>query len=571
VNLALPVITCRRLRLVSGSILFVYVLTHFLNHALGLISLQAMEDGRRVFLATWRNPVGTTLLYGSLLAHFLLALWAVYQRRRLRAMPPTEAVQLLLGLAIVPMLAQHVIGTRGAHELYDVNDSYTYVVLTLYHFQADKGLWQSAALLVAWWHGCLGLHFWFRLRLWYPRWRPLLFALALLIPVFGLIGFLDAGREASRLAADQGWLQSALAAMNLPSREGLAVLQAIEVQIYWWFAGLLALTLAARTVRSLVEIRRGLVRITYPGGREVQTIPGPSILEVSQLAGIPHAAVCGGRGRCSTCRVRVTLGLEGLPPPSVGEAAVLARVGAAPNVRLACQARPVQDVTVVPLLPSNATARDARPRPAHLQGREKEIAILFADLRGFTQLSEKKLPYDVVFVLNRYFAAMGQAVEEAGGHVDKFIGDGVMALFGTGESTDTRLACRQAIEAARGMSLALDTLNKTLMHDLEKPLRIGIGIHVGPAIVGEMGYAGATTLTAIGDAVNTASRLESMTKEFGCELVLSEDVARYAGLDLSMWPVKETEIRGRSEKLKLSAVAKAHQVPDPGRETLVSA
>jgi len=102
-------------------------------------------------------------------------------------------------------------------------------------------------------------------------------------------------------------------------------------------------------------------------------------------------------------------------------------------------------------------------------------------------LSEKKLPYDVVFMLNRYFAAMGQAVEQAGGHVDKFIGDGVMALFGTDDRTDTGAACRQAIEAARGMSLALEALNKTLMHDLERPLRIGIGIHVGPAIVGEMG------------------------------------------------------------------------------------
>jgi adenylate cyclase len=564
-------LTDRRIRLIGGMILFVYITTHFLNHALGLISLQAMEEGRRWFLALWRNPVGSIALYGSLLLHFILALWAVYQRRRLMAMPRAEALQLLLGLSIVPLLAQHVIGTRGAHEWSGTHDSYTYVVLTLYHFAPEKGLWQTAALLVAWGHGCLGLHFWLRLRLWYPRFRSLLNAAALLIPVFGLIGFLDGGREASRLAADPEWLRMALAAMNLPSRAALAELQALEMQVYWWFAGLLALTLAAREVRALVERHRGLVRITYPGGREIETIPGPTILEVSQLNGIPHASVCGGRGRCSTCRVRVTLGLDDLPPASTGETAVLARVGAAPNVRLACQVRPTSDITIVPLLPSNASPREARARPAHLQGREKEIAILFADLRGFTMLSEKKLPYDVVFMLNRYFAAMGQAVETAGGHVDKFIGDGVMALFGTGESTDTRLACRQAIEAARGMSLALDTLNKTLMHDLEKPLRIGIGIHVGPAIVGEMGYAGATTLTAIGDAVNTASRLESMTKEFGCELVLSEDVARYAGLDLSMWPVRETEIRGRSEKLKLSAVAKAHQVPDPGREALVSA
>lgn len=564
-------LTTRRVRLIGGVVLFAYIATHFLNHALGLVSLQAMEEGRRWFLSLWRNPVGSFLLYTSLALHFLLALWAVYQRRRLFNIPPAEALQLLLGLIVVPMLTQHVIGTRGAHQFYGVHDSYTYVVLTLYHFQPEKGLWQSAALLVAWAHGCLGLMFWMRLRPWYPPLRPTLYALALLIPVFGLIGFLDGGREASRLAADPDWLRATLAAMNLPSRASVERLQEIEMQVYWWFAGLLALTLLARAVRSLVERHRGLVRVTYPGGREVETIPGPTILEVSQLHGIPHAAVCGGRGRCSTCRVRITLGQGDLPAPSAGETAVLARVGAAPNVRLACQVRPTSDVTVVPLLPSNAGPREARARPAHLQGREKEIAILFADLRGFTMLSEKKLPYDVVFMLNRYFAAMGQAIEDAGGHVDKFIGDGVMALFGTGEHTDTRLACRQAIEAARGMSLALETLNKTLVHDLEKPLRIGIGIHVGPAIVGEMGYAGATTLTAIGDAVNTASRLESLTKEFACELVISEDVAARAGFDTSLWPAMEAEIRGRREKLRVSAIAKAHQAPEMGRETVVSA
>lgn len=231
-------------------------------------------------------------------------------------------------------------------------------------------------------------------------------------------------------------------------------------------------------------------------------------------------------------------------------------------MRLACQIRPKRDLAVVPLLPPSANPRDARPRPAHLQGREKEIAILFADLRGFTQLSEHKLPYDVVFMLNRYFAAMGQAVEQTGGHVDKFIGDGVMALFGADERTGPDLACRQALAAARAMSVALDALNKTLSHDLDRPLRIGIGIHMGPAIVGEMGYAGAVSLTAIGDAVNTASRLESLTKEFTCELVVSEEVAMRAGLDIAAYPVQETEIRGRSEKLRIRTVLHARDLPE---------
>ena len=178
---------------------------------------------------------------------------------------------------------------------------------------------------------------------------------------------------------------------------------------------------------------------------------------------------------------------------------------APPNVRLACQTRPTHPVQVIPLL-TQGSSRDSHARAGYLQGREQEIAILFADLRAFTKLAHQRLPYDTVFLLNRYFRAMGMAVDAAGGHLDKFIGDGVMALFGIGGSRED--ACRRALGAARQMSINLQELNRSLAPELKEPLRIGIGIHAGPAIVGEMGYARATTLTAIGDTVNTASRLE---------------------------------------------------------------
>jgi adenylate cyclase len=416
------------------------------------------------------------------------------------------------------------------------------------------------ALSVAWAHGCMGLHFWLRLRPWYPRAEPYLYAAAVLIPALGLLGFVEGGREVSRLAGDPEWLRDAITAANLPGPQGAAVLYDILYTVYRVFAASLIVTLVARQIRFFIERRRGLVTVTYPGGREVETAPGPTLLEISHLHGIPHASVCGGRGRCSTCRVRVTQGIESLPAPSTGEAAVLARVNAAPTVRLACQIRPTSDISVVPLLPPSAGTADAQPKAAHLQGREKEIAILFADLRGFTQLSENKLPYDVVFLLNRYFAAMGHAIERAGGHVDKFIGDGVMALFGAAGDDNPMLAARQALEAAREMGLALEALNKTLAHDLDKPLRIGIGIHIGPAIVGEMGFARTVSLTAIGDAVNTASRLESLTKELGVELVVSEDVMQYAKFDATPFLLRETEIRGRKETLKVRAIAKARDL-----------
>jgi len=551
--------TLRQVRLATGLVLFTYLVSHFLNHALGIISLEAMEAGRLVFLAVWRSGVGTAVLYLSVLAHMALALWAVYRRRNLARMPPWEMAQLLLGLAILPLLTQHVLGTRGAFEYFQTNDTYAYVELVLWVFAPEVGAQQSAVLVVAWLHVCIGLSFWLRLRPWFGRAAPYLYAAALLLPVAALMGFVVAGKEVAVLADDPDWMEEAELAIRFASAEQVAWLKWVEKVTIGSFAGLLLLTLAARLVRRHLERRRGLLRVNYPGGRVVEVPPGISVLETSRLAAIPHASVCGGRGRCSTCRVRVGQGLEGLPPASAAERRVLDRVGAPPNVRLACQLRPDADVAVTPLLPPTAAPRDGFRRAAYLQGTEKEIAILFADLRAFTELSERRLPYDVVFLLNRYFESMGRAVEEAGGRVDKFIGDGVMALFGLDTRPDQ--ACRQALSAARAMGGKLEQLNAALGGEIEAPLRIGIGIHVGPAIVGEMGYGRTTSVTAVGDSVNIASRLEAESKTFGAQLVVSERVAERAGVDLAAFDSHEVKVRGRSQPLRVRVLADAGALP----------
>jgi adenylate cyclase len=219
------------------------------------------------------------------------------------------------------------------------------------------------------------------------------------------------------------------------------------------------------------------------------------------------------------------------------------------------------DYDVTPLLPATAQARDGFARGAHHHGQEREIAVLFADIRGFTTMAEHRLPYDTVFVLNRYFRAMGEAIERAGGHVDKFIGDGVMALFGL--EGDKHVAARHAIDAARRMAMALDQLNESLSGDLDVPLRIGIGVHIGVAIVGELGYGSTRALTAIGDTVNTASRLESLTKEYKCEVILSDDLIATAGIDIGEWPAHEISVRGRSGNLVVRAIADGALLPEP--------
>src|SRR5262249_36462347 len=274
-------------------------------------------------------------------------------------------------------------------------------------------------------------------------------------------------------------------------------------------------------------------------------------------AGILHASVCGGRGRCSTCRIRVVADAD-LPPPSPQEARVLQRVGAPPNVRLACQLRPSRDLAVTPLIAVAAGASGLHAPSAAHHGLEREIAVLFADLRGFTRLAEHKLPYDVVFFLNRYFETVGGAIADAGGIANQYTGDGVMALFGVEVGAET--ACRQALRAAAGVVARLHDFSRSLGAELESPLRIGVGIHTGPAVVGEMGYADTRYLTAVGDTVHVASRLEALTKEYQCELVVSEQVLSRAGVAGAAYPRHALTVRNRQAPLRIVVIAEARDL-----------
>lgn len=535
-----------------------FVASHLANHALGLISLEAMEAGRIVFLAIWRTQPIEGLFILSLLLHIGLALFALYSRRRLR-MPPAEALQMLLGLATPPLLAIHILGTAVANEFFGVDDTYALVLWLLW--VGGDGVRQILLLSIVWLHASIGIYFWLRLKPWFRRAAPYLYGFALLLPVVAILGYIDGGREVAALAAQEGWTQELFRATNAPTEDEVQVLLSAERVVILVFAGLIAAALAARLVRQLVERRRGVVHITYPNGRKVQITRGPTVLDASRLNGIPHASVCGGRGRCSTCRIRINEGAEHLKPPTAAEQKVLDRIRAAPDVRLACQLRPAHDLSVTPLLPPNVGPRQGHAKSPSHQGQEQEIAVLFADIRDFTTISETKLPYDVVYILNRYFRSMGEAIEAGGGRVDKFIGDGIMALFGV--DAEPRTACIQAIRAVRRMSAQLEDLNELLAADLPAPLKIGIGVHVGPAIVGEMGYGDSTSVTAIGDTVNTASRLESMTKEFGVQLIVSQRVVDLAGIDVEALPVEERSIRGRAETLTIRVVNDARDLPEP--------
>ncbi|MEX0583090.1 MAG: adenylate/guanylate cyclase domain-containing protein, partial [Sneathiella sp.] len=153
-----------RMRLASGIVLMLFLTGHLVNHALGLISLTAMEAGRDIFLGVWRSAPGTVLLLGAITLHIILVFHKLLRHRAYRRLAGRDILQITLGLAIPPFIVLHVIGTRIAHEVYGIEDSYTYVLFSLWVATPIQALLQSLALVIAWPHGCLGLHFWLRLK-----------------------------------------------------------------------------------------------------------------------------------------------------------------------------------------------------------------------------------------------------------------------------------------------------------------------------------------------------------------------------------------------------------------------
>jgi adenylate cyclase len=539
------------LRLSSALTMLCFVICHLINHALALVSITLANTAHAYLLGPWRSQAGSALLLLAGLTHYGNALWSIYVRRSLR-MSSWQLWQLGLGLSIPLLWMLHFASTRLAESLLRVTPDYTYVLVRHWVVSPWHPILQTTMLLTVWTHASIGIHFWLRSKPWYPRWRGGLLAFAVVLPTLALAGYVSAGNQVIRQARNGSFVQDVLDDANLTAQATNAIDRMAAIG---WSLHLLLVTtsFAGRGIRRWAQRTRGRPLLAHSSGRSIPISPGATILETLQDNGIAHASVCGGRGRCTTCRVRVVAGLDALPAAGPLESRALEHFHAAANVRLACQVRPTADVSVVALLPpgDHAAMRELRGGVA---GTEKFITVVFIDLRGSTKLGEAKLPYDVLFILNQFFHEMTNALSATNGHYANFTGDGLMALYGL-DSDDAAASAADAVRGAGEMLSRLARLNRHLATELPQPLRMGIGIHSGNAIVGTMGPPSAQHRGALGDTVNTAARLESLCKDYDCPLILSRQTAELAGFALDAKMLRTTTVKGKDQPVAFYALA----------------
>ncbi|MEZ5835468.1 MAG: 2Fe-2S iron-sulfur cluster-binding protein [Geminicoccaceae bacterium] len=370
-----------RIRIATGLVLFVFVFFHLINLAFGLISLHALEQARPILTGPWANPVGGTVLLACVLVHAGLGLWSLFQRTQIR-LNSGDFIQAIMGVAIIPLLLPHIMATAVAPAITDATPSYTWVLAVYWLRAPNLGMQQVLALMVIWIHACYGLLLWIQVQPWWGRYGLLVYPLALIIPVAALLGFIEAGKEI--------YFNQTAPAIADPIRDTAALYEPVAPTLWdvhdvilATYAILLAVLILARLIRNARSRRN--VAVSYDGGPAITDRSGPQLLELARSHDILHASLCGGRGRCGSCAVRVLEGMDNLPPADDTEKATLARIKAGPDIRLACQAAPI-----------SGTVRVERIFPAHLTPSDYRELLTTDD------------PVEVAHAMNR--AAMGEAM-----------------------------------------------------------------------------------------------------------------------------------------------------------------
>jgi adenylate cyclase len=556
-----------KLRTYSGVVLVVFVTLHLINHSMGIVSIELAEAYRKTIGSLFQNLPGQFLLYGAITTHFLIALRAIYAKSSFN-LKLWQWGQLLLGLSFPPLIFAHVIGTRGNDLVGSIDPSY-YSVVGFFSSNTDSLIRVACALTVIWGHILIGLHFWLRTKEFYRRTISIWYLFAVLIPTLAIVGVFQLLRSADQWLSDDAHMAVILAPIKAMPASDRLFLGNLEIQLFWGVAILMLMSLLLRQLRLWFHSRQSHFVVNCINGKSCRSNHGVSLLDALKKANIPHVSICGGRARCTTCRVRVGSGGENLAPPTELESKALKKISAPENVRLACQIFPQSDLSITALVESGLDL-DQSMHSGGVQGHEEYVVAMFVDMRGSTSLGERVMAYDVVYVLNQFFIELSESLSDTNGHYAQFAGDGLMALYGLDSKTNNN-ACLDALRGAANMFQRIDHLNQRLAIEFGENISMGVGIHGGDAIVGTMGPPKTPLLTAVGDNINIAARLESQTKILKNDCIVSQETLDKAGIKLPGSVNHELSIRGRDQKVLVSAINKKELMDYFANESNVSA
>ncbi|MBO9683088.1 MAG: adenylate/guanylate cyclase domain-containing protein [Flavisolibacter sp.] len=268
--------------------------------------------------------------------------------------------------------------------------------------------------------------------------------------------------------------------------------------------------------------------IEFPKEGCVYASPNQTILEAALSAGVPLFHVCGGKAKCSTCRVLVIEGAEWLTPPNAKEKLLNDQMHFPRNVRLACQthitggsiklARIIQDETDIGIYVGNSSGASSQQI-----GEERELVLFFLDIRNFTPLVEKLLPFDTIHIIRKLFLVFQNIIESNQGKIIETTGDGLYAVFGcdTGRVQSVQSAVKAASTILEDLVNINDSYFKIHFHE---NIQVGIGIHIGRVVSGVIRIGNEERMIVMGYPVNIASRLQNATKFLNNSLVVSSDI-----------------------------------------------
>jgi len=287
-----------------------------------------------------------------------------------------------------------------------------------------------------------------------------------------------------------------------------------------------------------------------------------SILDAALRQAIPLFHVCGGKAKCSTCRVLVLDGDSNLEPMTVDESRLKDKVGFPSQVRLACQARAhggrvklrriIQDETDIKLY-----IDEKEGNAIQQMGEEQELVLLFLDIRNFTPFVESQLPFDVIHIIRKLFTIFNDVIEKRSGTIVETAGDGIYAVFGCGE--DRAISAASAVEAAFTIFSELEELNSSYFtQHFATTLKIGIGVHIGQVVRGQIRIAGSDYTIVMGHPVNVAARLQNATKELNNSFVVSEDLYKLLPSSDQRWPSTILHAKGVSSDMTVYLLGSAY-------------